>query len=96
MAISRRTFAKLVGGTTAGSMLAGTASTGAFAQDDRQVLILATNGADITNIDPHYAVTTQDRASPNIARATHFTTCGSCFLNQSIARPPSPPITRPV
>jgi peptide/nickel transport system substrate-binding protein len=31
------------------------------AQDVRPVLILATNGADISNIDPHYAVTTQDR-----------------------------------
>lgn len=61
MTISRRTFAKLVGGTSAGTMLAGPGLTGASAQDDRQVLILATNGADITNIDPHYAVSTQDR-----------------------------------
>lgn len=61
MTISRRTFTKLVGGTSAGSMLASRGLAGAFAQDGRQTLILATNGADITNIDPHYAVSTQDR-----------------------------------
>jgi peptide/nickel transport system substrate-binding protein len=43
-----------------GGLLASSATL-TSAQAERPVLILATNGADISNIDPHYAVTTQDR-----------------------------------
>lgn len=60
MTLSRRTFSKIAGASALGGMLA-SGTTLASAQAQRPVLILATNGADISNIDPHYAVTTQDR-----------------------------------
>jgi peptide/nickel transport system substrate-binding protein len=61
MAISRRTFSKLVGATVAGTAVA-RAATPAFAQDEGQVLRLAINAADIATLDPHFASGTQDRA----------------------------------
>jgi peptide/nickel transport system substrate-binding protein len=64
MTISRRTFSKMVGATTVGGVLASTAttmSTSAAAQGEPAVLRLATNSADIGNLDPHFASGTQDR-----------------------------------
>lgn len=62
MTISRRTFSKLVGTGAAGAVFASTVKVSTAAQQERPTLRFATNGADLANLDPHFAVTYQDRS----------------------------------
>ncbi len=60
MTISRRTFNRLVGATAA-LPLVGASQVARAQEDERPVLRYATNAADMGNLDPHFAVTYQDR-----------------------------------
>ena len=61
MALSRRTFTKLVGATALTGAIASTVRLTAAQDGDRPMLRFATNSADIATLDPHYASGTQDR-----------------------------------
>jgi peptide/nickel transport system substrate-binding protein len=62
MTLSRRTFTKLAGATAIGGALS-SSLTATSAQDGGQVLRFATNAADLSTLDPHFASGTQDRAT---------------------------------
>src|SRR5699024_8656991 len=57
--ITRRQFGQMLGVGSLGTILAKAPS--AFAQEEDNILRLATNTSDLANLDAHYATGTQDR-----------------------------------